>query len=323
MTHKKIFLGWNHTFSIAIQNLCLDYASEQKHIKVVLPNIDAVTELNRHIEIIDKVEIITLNQFTSSFFKNKIANTTHRIFAWQKVFSETDTIELQEIFPAEFKFGNTNLFNLAKIANKFTETIFNCDLDLSSVATICEQKKIDNAIFWSKLSELTDKYIQALKSIGYIDINHQLLSIKEFNLNDDVVIIAGCQNLSQLEQRIIKSIPNLIIAINAPEIHSDGYNHYGTLEPEYWENISIDLSDDDIIFCESTYDEIEIAAELCKKGTSAYILEDNTHKLFQAKLEESKLSYNNHTQHKLSLNNLIKLIIKIIDYASSNTATYW
>ncbi|MDO5579754.1 MAG: PD-(D/E)XK nuclease family protein [Planctomycetia bacterium] len=280
---ENIFIDWKTTSFLAdtadilIRRFLQGRDLNMRGLLLVLPNGRARSRLE--LILVQKVEdlirqkiiasdwyppeLITLAHFPEKLYpiKSPAAKTMSQIFAWSKVLRKmaADHPErLSALLPNGLPKDD---FSLLSISKKIAD--IHCELAAENsgfdkvvdLITVPEEKNR-----WNTLLELQNNYLALLDQLKQWDIQTARIFALKFHecRTDKEIYVIGASDLNKVQKEMLHAIKDHVhIMICAPESERNGFDAFGTLVPDYWNNKVIPISDEQIIQTDKPEDQAD------------------------------------------------------------------
>ncbi len=315
------FFDWNKPFSKYIEDYTKENTNQDSSL-LVLTNQNC---LDQNLELLKESHVKTLNELIlENIESNKTAaNSFIKYHSWKHVLAKEKESEFKKYINSNFELNNDNLINFANYCSNISGYI---DSNLLSYEKIIETHKtssLPNIEKWKFISKLHQKYLEYLDFNNYIDINYELNNLDKIRSKDLNISIYGCQFLNTQEISFLEKLDKenkLEICIFCPEELSEGFNKYGDLNTNFWQDLALETKEDNLIFTENINEEITKCIQLADK-IETDIIPLNVKYINRLRLEFDyrKIDYCSFWTKHLINNKLLLFIKDLIDYELENS----
>ncbi len=260
MTVQRVFLGWNQPILRAGMRYLLDrYATpdscDLSQVVLVVPGRRAG---RRAIEIlleetegrwsdVRPPEIRTVGTLPDLLFENRLqyADKLVQNLVWAQTLREVDRQQLARVLPGRPP-GETDAeawLQLADLMRQQHAELAADALNFSDVADRCESN--DEAARWNAMHAVQNLYLQRMDKLQFWDPQTARLEAVrrgECRTSVDILLLATA-DLNQSARDMLAAVSDRTTAlIAAPEDCADGFDQFGALRPDFWQNRTLDLS---------------------------------------------------------------------------------
>jgi len=286
---KRIFLGNNRP----LLHLTADYLlhrfsqGDRLDMRNVILTFQEQRAINRLEEILaeraEKIdtawyppEFLTIGNLPERFYKLKhpLAEELPRLFAWLTAIDQIDDEYpdlLRRLIPVPPKRDDLeSRMALAKIFAKLYREIAADSLDFTYVAKMCQKLKIESeSARWEALDHLQRKYLDRLDSLQIWDTQAaRLYALQrpqefdekraQFQKENTQILLVGVVDMNIQQKELLLHFSEFVTPlVFAPEDWEDRFDDLGCLIPHTWQNVHIELNDEQIHIVESTNNQAE------------------------------------------------------------------
>ncbi|MGI6524267.1 MAG: PD-(D/E)XK nuclease family protein [Bdellovibrionota bacterium] len=285
MTYTKTFLGWDEPcLEKAAQFLIEKYSNDSNFIDmsttlVILPGKRSGRRLQELLTFFaDKADLAlippaftTIGSLLEIFFvhEQKIAPKMTKLLSWVKALLTFEKEELRPILPFPPKDDDiSGWLTVAELYNKIYQELSAAGLSYQSVVNkLNGYDGYNDDERWSVLEKVCLRYIDILKQHDLVDEytlqgEYQKLQPLTPSPYQELFLVA-VTDLNTVTKELLKALPIPInILIHAPQSLAAGFDDFGSIKQEYWENYPIQISDQKIIITDKPADQAKIITEL-------------------------------------------------------------
>ncbi len=125
---------------------------------------------------------------------------------------------------------------------------------------------------WRVLQAVQRRYLDELSKNKFWDIQtaRQIAIDKDEPSTDLDIIVIGAVDLNQAQRRFLDAVADRVTAlVGAPESWRDGFDPYGALKPEFWQQIQVDAEESQLHVRGTAVEAAEeVAVQLAKLGNT-------------------------------------------------------
>ena len=286
---KRIFLGNERP----LLHLTADYLIHQfyqqdrldmRHVLLTLPEQRAVHRLEEILaekaEQIDPAwyppEFLTIGTLPEKFYelKKDLANEPTRCFAWLFAIDQLDEENpdllrrLVSSPPARSDFDAR--FALGRLFDKLHRELAAGTFSFIHVADLCRTLNIESErTRWKALDQLQKKYHAKLDSLNQWDVQSARLyaldnpgefesTHVQFQKEHTQIVLAGLVDMNLAQKNMLRHFGDFITSlVFAPEEWADRFDDLGSLLPHVWQNVPLEMNDQQIHMVESVDEQAE------------------------------------------------------------------
>jgi len=258
------FLGWDQPIlHAAVEYLFKHYRRgtnwDLDRMLVVLPGSLAGRRLqvllaekgSRERVVLRPPRFLTLGKLPEELYQAKLpfASELTQIMAWVRVLRATPAAELQPLlFEVPANDHLATWMDLARLLSGLHRELASDLVDFNDVSNALAGTAEEAR--WQVLSRLQRRYLDVLHEAGLWDVQsarRYALEHGEVSGIDHEVVLIGTVDLNQAQRRFLAATaPNVKALVGAPESYAEGFDRDGTLRSEYWQNLEIPISEEQI-----------------------------------------------------------------------------
>lgn len=271
---KRVFLGWKQpTLQAARDYLKRQYLRGNQWnmdgVLLVLPSSYAGRRLgeilaehaDRYGWLFRPPEIVTVGALPEKLYQAQypFANDLVQILCWAKVLREAPleklTPLLVEVPPRD---AHKVWIDLGRMLSNLHRELAT---DLMLFTDVADRlRHSPEQARWRVLAFLQREYLNLLHQFHLWDIQtarRVAIDRGESHSQRDVIVL-GAVDLNRAQRRFLDAVADRVtVLIGAPETWKAGFDGYGALEPEFWQNLEVPLDDESIHVCNSLEDAAE------------------------------------------------------------------
>ena len=261
---------------------------DMRNVMLTLPEKRAINRLEEilaeHAERIDPAwyppDFLTIGMLPEKLYELKyelvdqFADDLTQYFAWIHAIDQLDDEHpdlLRRLIPSPpSRDDMESRLALGRMIAKLHRELAAGTLDFTHVAEICRELKIETEVSrWEALDKLQTKYHAKLDSLRIWDVQSaRLFALKtpeefepkrqQFQQDGKEIILVGVVDMNLAQKELLRHFGNFVTPlVFAPRDWSDRFDDLGCLIPHVWQNVPIDLHDQQIHIVESTGDQAE------------------------------------------------------------------
>lgn len=214
---------------------------------------------------------------------SSIASDFECILAWMHVLQQAKTEQLTPLLPRRpAHYDGTSWYELARKIHKIATELAADQVLFADVARCTEQLNMtqESARWWA-LQDLHNAYTSRLHACNRIDPHEyqqeQLAKLVEGRISlpeNQILILIGVVDVHRIQKSIIRCYArqheSCFALIHAPEDLSQGFDELGRLQQVFWEQRTIEVSEERIIVAQKPADQAQAVIEELRKCAGQY-----------------------------------------------------
>ncbi len=296
MSIDRVFLNWDRRcLATAVDYLVEQFGSDETldlhGVVVAVPGSRAgrrlleilVEQADQRKWILSPPTIITVGKLPELLYQAKrpFADELVQQLAWIEALNHTDPQRLKRLsstVPAEDDL--TAWLALGAMLGRLHRELAADGLDFSAVADcgsridgFHEQQR------WQVLAEIQQQYLRTLDELELWDLQTaRLYAIREGECaTDKRIVLVGTVDLNRSQRLMLDQVAERVTAlVFAPEQLADRFDEHGCIRPEAWQDVAIDLSDQQIELVDSPTDQAVAVARAVAALNGCYSAEQIT-----------------------------------------------
>ena len=221
-------------------------------------------------------EFLTIGTLPERFYelKKPLANELTQCFAWLAAIDQLDDEHpdlLRRLIPSPPRRDDLEArMALGKIFAKLHREIAADTLDFTRVAQLCRDLRVESeSTRWETLDKLQKKYLARLDSLEIWDTQSARLFALErpeefkpkyaqFQKEQTQILLVGVVDMNIQQKNLLRHFSDFVTPlVFAPEEWADRFDDLGCLIPDAWQDVPIELKEEQIQIVESTSDQAE------------------------------------------------------------------
>ncbi len=296
---ERIFFNWDHQFLPQVVNYLISRYQIENHLDMsramlVFSGSRALRRLEKlliqRIQLLIDEQIInpdwippiflTVGHFPEHLYqlKRPLAQPIAQQFAWIKAIREIGQNNLKEyekIFGFNTQDDLKSQLELSRIFQVLHNELASDGKSFENVIESLRQKNIPAEIHrWELLKKLEDTYFNLLDQSGIWDKQAaRIFAVKhqECQTENDIILV-GTSDLNRIQKMMLEEVSDRVSAlVFASDEEQDGFDPFGCIVPEYWQNKKFPITREQIIQAANPQEQaIHIVDILCRQaGLSA------------------------------------------------------
>lgn len=260
------------------------------HVMVVLPSSLAATRLQQLLAttaheqelLLRPPQVLTFGDLPEKLYKAKFpfASELQQTLAWIEALKSLSASELSPLLvqPPDSEQSESWM----ELAGMLSSLHRELSSDLTMFSDVIELLDDDSdEKRWEVLAKLQNRYLDRLSDQKLWDIQTSRRFAVEWNEvampDEGEVVMLGTVDLNRAQRYFLDIIgPAVTILIGAPQSWEDGFDPYGALISDYWQDVCIDISSR-VLVSRSTADEVaESVASFIGEFSSSYSAQEIT-----------------------------------------------
>lgn len=210
-------------------------------------------------------QIVTAGTLPELLYKPKrpFAGDMAQRLAWTKALKETDRARVAQVFPRlPSDEASDQWLRLGSMLWRLHRELAADALDFSDVAKLGPNVEgFDERSRWQTLRQVQEAYLHVLDDLQLWDVQTaRLYAIdhRECRADKDVVLVGTVDMNRALRQMLDQVADRVTALVFAPESWADRFDQHGCLVPEAWQDVDLDLRDEEIQTAEDAAGQAEL-----------------------------------------------------------------
>ena len=218
---------------------------------------------------------LTLGTFPETLYpvQRKLAEPLIQLFCWRLAVSQlakTDATKLTRLFP-HFPLDKSLPFqmDLMKLLATVHRELAAEGIDFTQVVQECRRLGLVEEIpRWETLSDLQKLYLETCDRYHLWDVQTaRMVAVQKQECRTEKrIILIGTVDLNAIQKQLLSQVSDRVTAfVFAPEEKRNGFDPFGCLIPEVWEEQEVTIPDDQIYQADTPSDQARLAIEQLKR----------------------------------------------------------
>ena len=213
--------------------------------------------------------VVTMGNLPEALFEapQRLAEDWHALLARAGALREAPADELEPLLPRPPARDDwAGWWSLAEQFHSLNAELAAHRLTPAEVPKRCEDRDIElpHPERWHALATLEQRYQKQLAEVGLLDPQAaRLAALRDQRCRcEQHLILLATADLNPLIAGMIEQLDTPLTAlVHAPEEHAAGFDAFGALEVDYWQNQRVPIEDDQLRFVDRPADQARAAAE--------------------------------------------------------------